>query len=61
VIRVSWPKKASGVANDISEDTVRELALPMRLVEIKACAIGATWSGLKHMRRREPRAGKPRA
>ena len=44
---VSWPKKASGVATDISENTVRELALPLGFVDVKVCAIDATWSGLK--------------
>lgn len=59
VIWVSWPKKSAGVASDISEDTVRALALPIGLVDIKVCAIDATWSGLKLMWRRELRAGKP--
>jgi hypothetical protein len=60
VFWVSWPKKSSGVATDISEDTVRAIALPMGLVDIKVCAIDATWSGLKLMWRKELRAGKPR-
>jgi hypothetical protein len=47
VIWVSWPKKASGVATDITEDTIREVALPMGLVDVKVCAVDATWSGLK--------------
>ena len=59
VIWVSWPKKSAGVATDIGEDTVRALALPIGLVDIKVCAIDATWSGLKLMWRRELRAGKP--
>lgn len=59
VIWVSWPKKSAGVATDVSEDTVRALALPIGLVDIKVCAIDATWSGLKLMWRRELRAGKP--
>lgn len=46
-IWVSWPKKASGVATDFTEDTVRELALPLGLVDVKVCAVDATWSGLK--------------
>ena len=49
---VSWPKKASGVATDISENTVRELALPLGFVDVKVCAIDATWSGLKLVVRR---------
>ena len=44
---VSWPKKASGVATDISENTVRDLALPLGWVDVKVCAIDGTWSGLK--------------
>lgn len=61
VLWVSWPKKASGVASDISEDTVRALALPLGLVDIKVCAIDATWSGLKLMWRRDRRSDKPGA
>ena len=56
VLWVSWPKKSSGVATDITEDVVRELALPLGLVDVKVCAIDATWSGLKLVRRRERRA-----
>ena len=52
---VSWPKRTSGVATDITEDTIRELALPMGLVDVKVCAVDATWSGLKLMIRREKR------
>ena len=44
---VSWPKKASGVATDITEDTIREVALPLGLVDIKVCAVDDVWSGLK--------------
>ena len=53
---VSWPKKASKVATDISEDTVREIALPLGLVDVKVCAIDAVWSGLKLVRRRAARS-----
>jgi hypothetical protein len=55
VIWVSWPKKASGVATDITEDTIREVALPMGLVDVKVCAVDATWSGLKLVLRRSKR------
>jgi hypothetical protein len=55
VIWVSWPKKASGVATDITEDTIRAIALPLGLVDIKVCAVDATWSGLKLMIRRSER------
>ena len=44
---VAWPKRASGVATDITEDTVREVALPRGLVDNKVCAIDQTWSGLR--------------
>ena len=46
-IWVSWPKKASKVPTDITEDTIREVALPLGLVDVKVCAVDATWSGLK--------------
>lgn len=52
---VSWPKKASGVANDVTEDTIRDLALPLGFVDVKVCAVDETWSGLKLMVRRENR------
>lgn len=55
VIWVSWPKKSSGVPTDITEDTIRDVALPMGLVDIKVCAVDATWSGLKLMIRKELR------
>jgi len=44
---VSWPKKASKVPTDIVEDTIRELALPLGLVDVKVCAVDDVWSGLK--------------
>lgn len=47
VVWVSWPKKASKVATDITEDTIREVALPMGWVDVKVCAVDAVWSGLK--------------
>jgi hypothetical protein len=47
VVWASWPKKASGVPTDITEDVVREVALPMGLVDVKVCAVDETWSGLK--------------
>jgi hypothetical protein len=52
---VSWPKRASGVATDITEDVIRELALPMGLVDVKVCAVDETWSGLKLMIRKSLR------
>jgi len=47
VVWVSWPKKGSGVATDIDENAVRRVALPMGWVDVKVCAVDATWSGLK--------------
>lgn len=58
VIWVSWPKKASKVPTDVSEDTVRAVALPLGLVDVKVCAIDAVWSGLKLVWRRTERAKK---
>jgi hypothetical protein len=52
---VSWPKKSSGVATDITEDTIRAVALPMGLVDIKVCAVHDVWSGLKLMVRKDRR------
>jgi len=52
---VSWPKKAAKVPTDITEDVVREVALPLGLVDIKVCAIDETWSGLKLVLRKELR------
>jgi hypothetical protein len=44
---IAWPKRASGVATDVTEDVVRELAYANRLVDNKVCAIDETWSGLR--------------
>ncbi len=55
---VSWPKKASGVATDITEDGVREVALPAGLVDNKVCAVDQTWSGLRCVWRLENRPKK---
>ena len=52
---VSWPKKASKVATDITEDTIREAALPLGLVDVKVCAVDDVWSGLKLVVRKELR------
>ncbi|HEV7285080.1 MAG TPA: DUF3052 domain-containing protein [Kaistia sp.] len=55
MIWVSWPKKASKVATDVTEDVVRDAALRLDLVDIKVAAIDATWSGLKLMVRKDRR------
>jgi hypothetical protein len=47
VLWISWPKKSAKVATDISEDTIRELALPLGWVDVKVCAVSEVWSGLK--------------
>ena len=52
---VAWPKKASKVPTDITEDVVRELLLPSGWVDNKVCAIDDTWSGLRFALRRELR------
>jgi hypothetical protein len=44
---IAWPKKASGVPTDVTEDIVREVALPLGVVDNKVCAIDGTWSGLR--------------
>jgi hypothetical protein len=55
VLWVSWPKKSSGVATDVTEDVIREVCLPLGFVDVKVCAVDETWSGLKLMIRRENR------
>ena len=52
---VSWPKQASKVATDITEDTIRELCLPLGFVDTKVCAVDEVWSGLKLVIRKELR------
>jgi hypothetical protein len=54
----AWPKKASGVPTDITEDTLREVCLPLGLVDNKVCAIDDTWSGLRLVWRTERRAAR---
>ena len=49
---VSWPKKAAKVPTDITEDTIRDVCLPMGLIDVKVCAVDQTWSGLKLMKRK---------
>jgi hypothetical protein len=52
---VSWPKKAAKVETDVTEDVIRELALPLGFVDVKVCAVSAVWSGLKLVIRKELR------
>ena len=56
MIWVSWPKKASGVATDLSDIVVRDIALALGLVDIKVCAVDETWSGLKFVIPKDQRA-----
>ena len=55
MIWISWPKKAAKVATDITEDVIREVVLPIGLVDVKVCAVDETWSGLKLVIRKELR------
>jgi hypothetical protein len=52
---IAWPKKASGVKTDLTEDRIRDVALPKGLVDNKVCAIDDTWSGLRLVIRKENR------
>ena len=56
---VSWPKKSSNVPTTITEDTIRELALPLGFVDVKVCAVSEIWSGLKLVVRKELREKRP--
>jgi hypothetical protein len=58
-IWVSWPKKSSKVPTDITEDAIREVALPLGFVDVKVCAVTEVWSGLKLVVRKELRAKAP--
>jgi hypothetical protein len=62
-IWISWPKKSAKVETDITEDTIREVALPLGLVDIKVCAVDEIWSGLKLVIRKQLRkpAGRSRS
>jgi hypothetical protein len=55
MIWVSWPKKSSKVPTEITEDTIREVALPLGFVDIKVCAVTEVWSGLKLVVRKKLR------
>lgn len=54
-IWVSWPKKASKLPTDITEDVIRDIALPMHLVDVKVCSLDDIWSGLKLVIRKDHR------
>ena len=55
VVWVSWPKKSSKAPTDVTEDAIRELALPLGFVDVKVCAVSELWSGLKLVIRKELR------
>lgn len=55
VVWISWPKKAAKIDTDITEDTIRAVALPLGFVDVKVCAVDETWSGLKLVIRKELR------
>ena len=55
MIWISWPKKASKVPTDITEDTIRKDILPTGLVDVKVCAVNEVWSGLKLVIRKSNR------
>jgi hypothetical protein len=55
---IAWPKKSSGVATDVTEDVIRDVALPTGLVDNKVCAIDDTWSGLRLVIRLENRTAE---
>lgn len=52
---ISWPKKSSGVATDLTEDVIREIGLAAGLVDVKVCAVDDVWSGLKFVYRLKDR------
>jgi hypothetical protein len=56
VVWVSWPKQASKMDTDITEDAIRTIALPLGFVDVKVCAVSEVWSGLKLMIRKQLRA-----
>lgn len=58
MIWISWPKKASKVVTDINEDVIREIILPLGLVDVKVCAVDDIWSALKLVIRKENRKVK---
>jgi hypothetical protein len=57
---IAWPKRSSGVTTDMTEDVIREVALPLGLVDNKVCAIDSTWSGLRLVWRKELRTDQAR-
>ena len=60
-IWVSWPKRTAKVPTNVTEDVIREVALPLGFVDVKVCAVDATWSGLRLVIRRTERGSPARA
>lgn len=56
---IAWPKKTSGVATDLSDNSVRKIGLDAGLVDVKVCAVNDIWSGLKFVYRLEDRKSRP--
>lgn len=56
---VSWPKRASKVTTDLTENVIRQAALPLGFVDVKVCAVSDTWSGLKLVIRKSERRAQP--
>jgi hypothetical protein len=61
MVWIAWPKKASGIKTDLTEDTIRNFALEGIFVDVKVCAIDDTWSGLKLVIRKELRVARSKA
>jgi hypothetical protein len=57
---IAWPKRASGIPTDLTENAIRDQALPLGLVDVKVCAVDEVWSGLKLVWRKENRNGSER-
>src|SRR6516162_4190118 len=55
IVWISWPKKSANVPTDVTEDAIREVALPLGFVDVKVCAVDDTWSALKLVVRNELR------
>lgn len=57
MVWIAWPRRAAGHVSDITENALRDLFLPLGIVDVKVAALGQDWSGLKFVRRRENRRG----
>jgi hypothetical protein len=55
---ISWPKKASNVKTDVTEDVIRKYAVPLGFVDVKVCAVSDVWSGLKLVVRKSERKAR---